>query len=278
MGLAAAVGVAAVGNIASSVISSGATGRAADAATAAADQSAAVQREQLNAAKTALNPYNQAGIPATNAINSLLGLGSVTQSQQLPTPQPNALSQFFPNGGAMASDGVFTRGSPIIPTGPTGIGYGMNQPWQGQTVAGAQPLAANPPMSQRDYVTAFGNYRNSTGYNFRLGEGMKALNSGYSGAGTFQSGARDKAAIEYGQNMGSGEFSNYLTALGNQQALGLSAGSALAGVGQNYANSLSTINSNRADAIGNAALVSGRNTSNAIGDITGTILKYAPFK
>ncbi len=247
---AIALGVGAIGGVASAAIGSSATNRATDAATQAANQSAAVQREQLQAARTALQPYYNAGVPATNAINALLGLGGTTA--QTPAPAQTPASAFGP-------------------TGPRGLGslFGSNN--LGVTTTPTTPTAtpAVPAQTAQQAAQAgFDTFRNSTGYQFRLGEGMNALNSGYAGAGTIKSGAAMRAATEYGQNLASQEFGNYLGALGNQQALGMSAGSAMAGVGQNYANSLTQINSDRASAIGNAALLGARNTSNAIGGFT----------
>ncbi len=125
-----------------------------------------------------------------------------------------------------------------------------------------------------DARRAFDQFRNSTGYKFRLGEGMNALNSGYAGAGTIQSGAAMRDAVEYGQNFASNEFGNYLGALGNQQGVGLQAGGAAAGVGVNTANSLSQIYQNRADTIGNAALANASNINSLIGTGMAGILKY----
>jgi hypothetical protein len=203
IGTIAAIALGA-GAIGSAVIGSGATKSAANAATNAADTSAAVQREQLGAAQTALNPFIAAGQPASANINALLGLGG-------------------------------------------------------------NPAAANQ---------AFDQYRGSTGYDFRLNQGLDAVNSGYAGAGTIKSGAAMKGISDYGQGMASQEFGNYLNALGNQQALGLSGASALAGVGQNYANSIGNINSNKADAIGNAALAGAANTNSLISGLTAGIFKY----
>ena len=122
--------------------------------------------------------------------------------------------------------------------------------------------------------SGFKQYLGSSGYKFRFREGMNALNSNYAGAGTIQSGAAMKAATEYGQNFASNEFGNYLNALGNQQGLGLTAGSSLAGVGTNYANSMGNIYGQRADAIGNSALANAQNINSLIGTGMAGILKY----
>lgn len=150
--------------------------------------------------------------------------------------------------------------------------YGQNE---GRTVPtfgnaqGATPTANGQASltPQQTYQSAFDNYRNSTGYQFRLNQGMNALNSGYAGVGAIKSGAAMKAATEYGQNFASGEFNNYLGALGNQQGVGLSAASAQAGVGQNYANNMTSINQNNAANQGNAGLVRASATGQALNSL-----------
>ena len=265
---ALAIGAATVGGAA---ISAGASNKAANAATQAADTSAAVQREQLTAAKNALNPYAQAGLPATGAINSLLGL-TPTQSYGQPQYGPQQLAQGYDTGQQtgyqtpynISTDGV--QGIDPWNTGQVPWTYGQGLDPNG---SGAMSLTTQPSAQ-----SGFDQFRNSTGYQFRLGEGMRALNSGFAGSGMLQSGAAAKSALSLGQNMASQEFNNYLGALGNQQAMGLSAGSALAGVGQNYANSLTQINNNKADAIGNSALLNARNVNGLLGSVAGGILKY----
>jgi hypothetical protein len=252
IGTLAAIAIGA-GALGSAVIGSKASSKAAKAATNASDQSAAVQREQLAVAQNALSPYAQAGIPASQNINALLGL---TPTQ--PTPQPaTGMQGFAPtNYGFEGLDGGMGRFNQI------------GQPGQGQTVgAPAQNAPAGPASAQN----AFQQYLGSTGYQFRLGEGQRSLNAGYAGAGTLQSGAAAKALQKYGQDYATNYFNDYLAQLGNQQGVGLSAGSALAGVGQNYANSLTQINSNKADAIGNAALSNSRNISNIFGGISSAV-------
>lgn len=264
IGTIAAIALGA-GAIGSAAIGAGAAGKASKAATQAADSSAAVQREQLQAAQTRLDPYQQAGLPAVSAINSFLGLTPTQQpAQQMPTPQPNALAQFAggydPAGGYYAPDD-FT---------------GSKFPFQWQAQQGAygqqQPNAmAAPQVNGQD---AFRKYIENSDYGFRFGEGANALNSGYAGAGTVKSGAAMKGLEQFRQNLQSGYRGEWLNNVGNQQALGFSAGSALAGVGQNYANSLGVINSNKADAIGNAALANASNFNSLIGGIGSAALKY----
>jgi hypothetical protein len=79
---------------------------------------------------------------------------------------------------------------------------------------------------------AFQNYLNSTGYQFRLGQGMDAITGNAATKGLLNSGATLKGLNTYGQNMASQEFGNYLNQVGQLAQGGLGAASVLAQAGQ----------------------------------------------
>lgn len=128
-----------------------------------------------------------------------------------------------------------------------------------------QPRPASP--QQQAATNAFDIFRGSTGYQFRVNEGMDALNSGFAGAGLLQSGAALKSLDDYRQGMASGEFGNYVNALGTQQAVGAGAASSLAGVGQNFASTV--INGNNFNAHNQMGAQLGR--QNVFGNALGTL-------
>lgn len=70
---------------------------------------------------------------------------------------------------------------------------------------------------------AFNQFRDSTGYQFRLGEGLGAIEGSQAAGGLLNSGATLKGLADYGQGMASAEFNNYLAQLLGQQETGLSA-------------------------------------------------------
>lgn len=121
------------------------------------------------------------------------------------------------------------------------------------------------------YNNAFRDYIGSSDYAFRDATGTNALAGGYAGSGTFQSGAALKGLQDYRTNLQAGYRSEFNNLLGNQQALGLSGASALAGVGQNYVNTISANNNAGAAATANAALIKGQNNplANALGLVGG---------
>jgi len=63
---------------------------------------------------------------------------------------------------------------------------------------------------------AFQRYQNSTGYQFRLGQGMEAITGGAASRGLLNSGATLKGLNDYGQGAASAEFGNYLGQLQQQ--------------------------------------------------------------
>lgn len=217
-------------------------------------------------------PLYDAGMPAVNARNALLGLGG-QQSQ----PQPmNALTQQY---GQMPAAYGYGIGDGQSGLGSFGLGMVQNEDMPGianrfayQRATGqagpAQQTTAmpqgNPGQSQQ---SAFDAFRNSTGYKFRFDQGMDALNSGWAGAGTLQSGAAMKSALEYGQGMGSAEFGNYWNMLGEQQNLTSGAANAMSGVNTTYANNAGNLAVNAGNQQAQLAMARGANAGNTIGAI-----------
>ncbi len=251
IGAAAAVGGAAM--------SASAQKKAASSAASSASQTAnannALARENREFSAARLDPYAQRGDAAGNAINSLLGLGGAQPSGQYGQPD-----EMWANG-ALNAMGLGSRGnSPAtLRAHLAGELEGQISPQMRQAYEGYQQ---STPMTQAaptgNATNAFQNYLDSTGYQFQMDQGTKAANQGYAAQGSFQSGAAMKALQTYGQNTGKSFFKDYLGLLANQQAVGMSGASAVAGVGQNYVNSVSAnanagMWGNIAGAVGGAA-------------------------
>lgn len=247
----------------SAVIGAGASMAGASANSKAAKQASAaqaasdaanrqLQRETYSQNKAALSPFMDTGTAAMGQINALLGVATPDYAGYA-AANPDIAREFQQH---------------VLPTGAFnsltdyakyhydnyGRAEGRALPTSGGNAAGAEK--------------AFDTFRNSTGYQFRLGEGMNALNTGYAAKGLLNSGAAQKAAIKYGQDYGSGEFGNYLGYLGNQQGLGLAGASALAGVGQGYANNMTAINNNSANAAAANAQARAQNTNSLLGNLS----------
>lgn len=102
--------------------------------------------------------------------------------------------------------------------------------------------------------SAFDTWRNAAGYQDQFAEGRRAVTGALGNRGLLDSGAAQKALTRYGQSQSNQSLGQYMGYLTGQQQIGLGAASALAGVGQNFANSVSVNNNNAANATGNAAL------------------------
>lgn len=139
----------------------------------------------------------------------------------------------------------------------------------GEQINGLLGIGGNPSASRAPFDT----YRGSTGYDFGLNEGLRAMDHTAAARGGLQSGAALKAGQRYGQDYASTKFQEYLNNLQGVSGQGLTAGSAVAGVGTGYANAVGANNNAAADATGNAALLGASNINSLIGQ-TGQSLAY----
>lgn len=295
---AALIGSAVIGAGASAVASSK-NSKAINQATAAQTEgnaaSLALQERVYNQNRTDLNPFVQRGNVAGDTMNALLGLGGSfeqggPQAAQIPGFAPNALAQFQAARGGPSAQQAFGLGySPSYSF--QGGGFAQQPPLEvsdapffgAPMAAGIQPSINNQTTfapttaapqgqtAQQAANNAFGIYRGSTGYQFRVREAQDALNSGFAGSGLLQSGAALRSLDELRQNMASAEFNNYMALLGGQQGTGLQAAGAQAGVGVNYANAAGNINAANANALSNAAVARANNSNALIGGIGGSL-------
>jgi len=236
------------------------------AQTAANDQSIALQREARDQNTQYQNPFYQTGLSANNRINALLGLG--TQQPQYGMGNPS-VPQGTPGymGGSGIGDGMIERqygdmggGMPRFNMGTDSMSGGPQEYGFAQS---AQPMPQTNQLA--DAQQAFGDWRDNTGYQFRFNEGVRAIDAG---APVRNSGATLKARAQYGQNIGSQEFYNYLGALTGQQQVGTGAANALSGVQSNYANNASNIAQNQGQNLANSAVARANNTNNMLSGIT----------
>ena len=275
------LGLGAVGAIASSSAQKKAANTAAQTAQNTTDANNALARDIYGQNQQALAPFMQRGNVAGDYINAMLGIpstqiGTMGGQQSQPTYQPNQIVRYGEDYGfsptqvgmvggdyrGQVTNGRFLpqRFSPTAQGNMTASGGISIQP-QGVTTQNAQD--------------AFKQYIQNSDYGFQFGQGSNAVNSGYAGAGTLQSGAAMRAMEKYRQDLQSGYRNEYMGALGNQQGVGLSGASALAGVGQNYANSMTNNNNAAGNALANAALVKGNNSfGNVLGMIGGGLYGY----
>lgn len=178
-----------------------------------------------------------------------------TQASQDATVQNNALAR-------ETRDQNSATLAPFVQQGGAATAY-INQLLG---IGGAAPAAGagNTNLAPGAAQSGFDAFRNSTGYQFRVGEGNRAITNNKAVSGLLKSGSTLKALTSYGQNQASAEFGNYLGALQGQQGVGLSAASAQAGVANNYSAQVQGNNSVNATNAGNAAIARANSTSNFV--------------
>jgi hypothetical protein len=146
---------------------------------------------------------------------------------------------------------------------------GIDGPPAGTVQAGGQPGQMGEAGAQPDVNGAFGDFRNSTGYDFRFNEGLRALRAQQGARGLGTSSDTFRRAMSLGQEMGSAESGNFLNALLTQQQLGANAAGNQAGVASNFSAQVQANNAQNASNIGNAALAQAGNNNAFLSSLVG---------
>jgi hypothetical protein len=94
----------------------------------------------------------------------------------------------------------------------------------------------------------YGGFTETPGYQFRLNEGLEAVEAGTAQRHGLASGATMKAMNKFGQDYATGEYTNYLNRLAGLSAQGQSASAGSAAASQNFANAGSNALANAGDA------------------------------
>lgn len=137
----------------------------------------------------------------------------------------------------------YLKGSPIgkqyVPTGGTANDMVAQ-------LLGAAPL-------QQGTSNAFSKYLDSTGYQFQLGEGQRAITSSDASKGILNSGAQAKALAKYGQGLAGNAFQQYIANLGGLSTQGLQAGQVIGAAGTSGGSNAANLTApNTASMYGNA--------------------------
>jgi hypothetical protein len=262
--------------------------KAADAEIQAARETTELARELYGRNTANFTPYLQSGQRANALLDTFLYGPQQAQAPlvaQGPAPdvtQPFSVGGGFGGGFSGANELTGTEFVPDYSIGMTAVnGRGAanlararaQATIPGQNVAPApvpaatpQPVAAGAPQNALSGYEAF---TNSPYYQLPYQEGVKARNMGFAARGLLQSGAAEKELTRYGQDYAGGRLNEFLSLLQGQQNVGFGGASALAGVGQNMQSTIAQQNQNRADALGNAALIRAQANNSLYGSLAG---------
>lgn len=262
MPIGAAIGTAAItagGAALSASSQKKAAGKAADTAAANSAANNALAREIYGKNSANLLPYSESGMRAGNALNEML-LGPKTGAAGT-----DWAGYVNANPDAMVDYRLHHNDMSISDYGQ----YHYNADGARRDLSAFQPQAQGAPANGTAQPSAWDQFRNSTNYQFRLNEGMKAGNQGYAANGMLESGAAMKGLNDYAQNFASNELGNYQNLLAQQQGIGVGAVSALAGVGNTMVNNVTANNNSAAQVAAQAALQRGAANGQMWGTIAG---------
>lgn len=141
----------------------------------------------------------------------------------------------------------------------TGIGEKVNP-----LISALLGYGGNPSQAQQGLAT----FRNATGFQDQLTQGMRSVTSNGATAGLLGSGATLKALQENGNNLANNSFTQYLNALLGQQGVGASAASSQAGVGTNFSNQIMANNNANTTNQANGALAKAGVNNQFLGNLS----------
>lgn len=137
----------------------------------------------------------------------------------------------------------------------------------------AQQANPNAPVNPNDPEGRYGDFYASPSYNFVRDQGLQAQDRNYASRGLFNSGARARAATEYGANVASTEFDNYYRRLAGQADAGQNAAVNTGNFASQYAGNATSANNNQA--LSRASGYLGR--SGAVSGAVNNVLAAAPY-
>lgn len=149
-------------------------------------------------------------------------------------------------------------------------------PWYSAGIDALGNLTGNLDDYSKTFSMA--DFQQDPGYQFRLNEGLKALNASAAGRGSRLGGGQMKALTRYGQDYASGEYNNAYNRFNADRDQRWNKLAGLAGVGQsatgqmgqatqNYGNQVSSNQMGVGNAIASAEIASANRMSNLMGQV-----------
>lgn len=243
--------VGAIAAIGGGLLQANAAKKAANAQTKAANDQISFQKETRDQIRADLAPWLQGGGLANQAQMNMLGMGSAPmvggtapqiETYQIPG-QPGTLRQ------PIGDRGEARMGAATPPT--TGYRVGGQE---FKTLQEAQQYANANKTGGTEW-----SWQTTPGYDFRMQQGLDAIDASAAARGGLYSGAAMRDALKFGQDYGSAEFGNVFNMLGGLSANGMNAAGMNSAAAQNAANGVS----NALGAQGNAAAAGAVGQANA---------------
>jgi len=264
------------GSVASGLMGSSASKKAANAQTEANDRALALQKEMYDQTRSDLGGYRDAGTLALQAFMYEMGLGSAPtiggsapQIQTITTPGSTTGGTVSPADRlrAMATGNQDTRDY-YMSRGPQTTPASTQYQVGGQTfnsLEEAQAWAkANPTGG-----TAYGGFTATPGYDFRVQSGNDSINALAGAKGGLNSGATLKALADFNQDIASEEYGNYMGRLTGLTQMGQNSAAMTGTAGQNFASNAGNLMQSSGNALADGYLNSASSINNGMNNALG---------
>lgn len=254
------VGWAALGG---AVVSAGAGMSASNKASKAQQQAAQAaldeQRNQFASSRADSAPYREVG---TSAINRLSDLFNLDRSSGLSAPNRESYIRQVGDPGNTMAGNIYDAADPAHK-------FAMDTLPGVSSLFGKKKKAPDTYFDDAGYngamqkynsdLQAFNNrergmslFEKDPGYNFRMDQGITAMDRSANARGVGLSGGTLQALNRYNQDYASNEFGNYVNRLSSLAGIGQSSSNASANLGAGMANNMSSILQNEGNNRANA--------------------------
>ncbi|MGA0613424.1 hypothetical protein [Paracoccus sp. KR1-242] len=264
------------GSVASGLMGSSASKKAASAQTDANDKALALQREMYDQTRSDLGGYRDAGGVGLQALMYELGLGPAPrvggQAPRIETITTPGTSSGGPSlldrlragatGNQDTRDYYLNRNPDTTTPGRTQYRVG------GQTfntLEEAQAWARSNPTGS----SAYRGFEETPGYKFQFDQGTKAVNALAGARGGLNSGRTMEELTEFGHGLASTEHGNYLNRLTGLAGLGQNSAAMTGTAGQNFANSAGNLLSSSGSALADSYINSASSFNNGLNNALG---------
>lgn len=268
------MGLGAIAGLAGGLMQASAANKAAKAQTRAADQQVQLYRDIYNDTTERFQPFYDSGTNALAAYNYELGIG----------PRPT-FGGTAPTITTIEGKGPTTLGDPRFARGGKS-GDRENAPPPTQTPGMPTRYSVNGQMfdtmdaaqayanANKTGGTAYSGYTKTPGYDFRLNQGLDAIQSSAAARGGLYSGAAMRDALKYGQDYATGEYTNYLARLAGMTDTGVAAAGNQANAGANMGAGVGSALASR----GNASAAGAIGMGNAFNGGLQNVLGYMNYQ
>lgn len=261
--------LSAVLGVGSALIGGRSASKAADAQQAAADQQVALQRESRDMIADRLDPYLRGGTLGQQAYMYELGLG---ERPMIGGTAPNVVEFQDTIPATSTQQYTISEGRGQMPIrNPEAFDRQVTRFRVGDQVFGDRDAAQAYADANPTGGTPYQGFQKTPGYDFRLQQGLDAIEASEFSKRGLGSGAMAKRLTEYGQDYATNEYSNYLNRLAGVGASGQNAAGMMGAADQYYAGNASNALAGAGNAAAAGAIAQGNAWQGGINNLAGYI-------